>query len=173
MAGMLVRCVVLTVLFALASPVSAVVIDEDVTTSPGKEAVFFSRLESGAPAAPELSGVISRGKAHHVVRVDASYLTKLGVPGPNACTAQPTTIRIRATVNGRQMMGWPGMSCPANAYECTVSGPLWLDLDAAEAALPGVFKGQPLTITVWGEDYGQAGCELVRGLTVSVQQVKK
>jgi hypothetical protein len=174
MAGMLVRCVVLTVLLALVSPVSAVVVDEDLTTSPGKEAVFFSRLEWWSPAGLfELSGVISKGKAHSVVRVDATYLTELGVAGPNVCPTQPTTIRISATVNGRRMTGWPGMSCPANAYDCSVSGTLWLDLDAAEAAQPGLFKGQPLTITVSGEDYGQAACELVRGLTVSVQQVKK
>jgi hypothetical protein len=41
--------------------------------------------------------------------------------------------------------------CPGNSINrCTATGLFWLDLDAAEAAHPGVFINQPLVIELWG-----------------------
>jgi hypothetical protein len=75
-----------------------------------------------------------------------------------ATPSAPVILVVSVSVNGVSVEpgpGWnTGQDCSANnAVACGVSDTRWLDIDAAEAANPGMFIGQPLTVTMSGGAY--------------------
>ena len=85
-----------------------------------------------------VSATIAKGKSKTVLEVDVVATDTTGAnPGVvaqvavNSVAAEPTSNQI----------------ADCNTV-CTLASQWWLDLDAAEAAHPGMFKGQPLVITV-------------------------
>ena len=129
---------------------SAASVRGDSTTSPGKSAVYVS--QSGVPVGTTftqlITGTIQKGKKKRVVEADLTLIDSgnsagaIGV-GPVinglALVMEPTTTHI-------QLADCPSLSL----NRCTATGHFWLDLDAAEAAHPGVFINQPLVIELWG-----------------------
>lgn len=89
-----------------------------------------------------LTATITRGKAHFMLFIQGS----LGYNGTDGYV-----IGVVPTVNG-----WGVEPSARSVAYCTnglcdsASGSWWLDLDAAEAAHPGVFIGQPLLIRLIG-----------------------
>ncbi len=67
---------------------------------------------------------------------------------------RPARPSIRPTVNGvdMELINGAGLgvdfSQECGTTFCTLTGMWWLDLDAAEAAHPGMFKGRPLNIAL-------------------------
>ena len=130
-----------------------------VSTSPGRKVAFETAKGVPLPfgAGPVLTASMVKGKKKHVITVDA--MVRLDLPPGMA------TLALGADVNGRQMdpsgtMGpyWSALQeCPNVGMGCSVTATLIMDLDAAELASPGVFIGQPLTITLWAADAGPGG----------------
>ncbi len=124
------------------------------STSPGGNSVYESATGVPLPVgpAPLLVGTISKGLRSRVLEVNA--MLTVGVPfGPGI------ELSLLVDVNGVLMEPLPSgpfgavQSCVDigfGASGCTISGTWWLDLDAAEAASPGVFLRKPLTITLFG-----------------------
>ena len=121
------------------------------TISPGKESAFASSadvspLPNSDPANPLLSVTIEKGKRRRVLVIEATVEDR---------SSALILLRIGPSVNGVGVQG-PNASVncdPANGVTvCTASGVWWLDLDAAEAASPGTFVGQPLVVKLVGGD---------------------
>src|SRR6266849_4296890 len=145
------------------------------STSPGKSSAFESMttvLLVPSPS-PLLMATIVKSKKKTVLKVEAMY-----TDGPYSPTP-PTTrvLGLVVTVNGVLMNPSTagaaafgegtvidcGFSNPPPAV-CAASGTWWLDIDAAEAANPGLFVNQPLMITLTGGD-------LTGGALVGVQNM--
>jgi len=123
------------------------------TTSPGKNSVHVSANNLALPEAfievVFLTGTLERGKRNRVLTVNAWFGSL--APGENA--------HIRPRVNGVSFEptddighgSGVAVNCPSTAtFTCTASGSWWIDLDAAEAANPGQFIGQPLVVELLG-----------------------
>jgi hypothetical protein len=152
----------------------------DGTTSPGKNSVFLSAsglsLQSGLQTASLLTATINKGKKKTVVAVEG-MLTDIGQ------TSGPRTEHIWTEINGigiepetSNVSYVAQVNCPTITISpfsglCTVTGTWWLDIDAAEAAHPGMFVGQPLNITLMGQELtGNGDVGLVATLTARVQK---
>jgi hypothetical protein len=117
----------------------------DATTSPGKNSVAVSKSGLTVPAIPATiaSGTIEKGKKKNILAIDVS-VTDQG--------SSSSAIGVTALVNGLSDVMQPPLvvqlsECPASTWiNCTTSAHLWVDLDAAEAAHPGLIIGQPLVI---------------------------
>jgi hypothetical protein len=112
-------------------------------TKPPKESLFVhetgATITSGFGNCTVLAGTIAKGKKKTVLRVDASFR------GTSVSTGNDCSVNM--TVNGIGMNGAGGYyNTPAPCI--SVTGSFWLDIDAAEAANPGMFINQPLTITL-------------------------
>jgi hypothetical protein len=117
-----------------------------------------------------LQGTLLRGAANTVLRVDASIVVKsdAGVPG----------VYVAPRVNGYLSVpaGLGGVSVPCTTPDpvfCSATGTFWFDIDALEAAHPGMFVGQPLNIELNGGNSAAAGGGLQTEATLSAQVVKK
>jgi hypothetical protein len=119
------------------------------STSPGKTAVYASTAAAVItdPPAPVLTATIAKGKKKRVLEVDLSAIVTGGPSGAGKLTLVPIVnglaimepVDTGSTVASRLVCG----SAPEG---CSLSAQYWLDLDAAEAAHPGVFIKQPLVI---------------------------
>jgi hypothetical protein len=149
----------------------------DGTTSPGKNSVFVSASSLTLPSTGDdstlLTATITKGKKKTVVAIEG-MLTKIG------SLTGPRIERIWPTING--ILVEPGESgepdvaqvnCPTINLTlfCTITGTWWLDIDAAEAANPGMFIGKALTIRLMGEEITLNGdSSLAATLTARVQK---
>jgi hypothetical protein len=169
----------LGLVLGLATTASAV----NYSTGPGKNSAF--EASTGNPLttlAPQLTGVIVKGKKKTIIAVEASY-----TDGPYTPTAQVDRILgMNATVNGVVMKPQPstayqyvidcgfaaGMVTPAC---CTTTGHFWLDIDEAELANPGMFVGQQLNVVLSAGDLSAGALVGVQPMdaTMSVRVTKK
>jgi len=131
-------------------------------------------------ALPGMVATLKKGKPKRVVVVEAMMKTGVASPG------FPVTLNMFPDVNGVLMepdasggVGGPGpledcggFGINPPAFSCTLTGTWWLDLDAAEAANPGVFINQPLAVTLRGGDFAGMGLIPV-DVTMSVRLEKK
>lgn len=121
----------------------------DSDTSPGKNAVYRSQsgVAVGTAFAQLTSATIQKGKKKRVVEVDLTLIDTGNSAG---------VIGVGPLINGLALVMEPTAThlqladCPGTTNRCTATGQFWLDLDAAEAAHPGVFINQPLVIELWG-----------------------
>lgn len=92
-----------------------------------------------------LSGGLLKGSARTVVRVDATVtLNRSG---------GPASLYVWAILNGTDPEpGYDGhgTACADTHPYCTMSMSVWFDIDALEAAHPGMFVGKPLNVMVGG-----------------------
>jgi len=115
-------------------------------------------------------GPSKKGKAKHVLAIEAILRTGGG--------ANADTLCLQALVNGVAVEPLTGglfailSACPAQT-DCTLTATFWLDLDAAEAANPGVFVGQPLKIDLQGGDFKADGGGAVFVSTMTARMEKK
>jgi hypothetical protein len=120
----------------------------DATTSPGKTSVYATEenVALSGTTVVAVSVILEKGKKKRVLEVEGR-LDKAASDG------EPLVARV--TVNGVRMeppdpffanlSARASQSCSPGLV-CSMVGTWWLDLDAAEAANPGTFIGQPLTI---------------------------
>ena len=121
----------------------------DATTSPGKNAVHVSQpgVLVGTSFAQLASGTIQKGKRRRILELDLTLIDSGSIAG---------SIGVGPVINGLALVMEPSTThlqlsdCPGTVNRCTATGLFWLDLDAAEAAHPGVFINQPLVIELWG-----------------------
>lgn len=154
-------------LLLLGSPVGSAYADG--TTSPGKNSAFASVSFMMLPAysSPLLTATIEKGKKKTVLEI----VTTL-----SATPAAPVTLASNVTVNGIQAQ--PGLwtvaqDCSANAaLGCQLTDVRWIDVDAAEAANPGMFVGQPLVVNFTGGAF-MAGIGSNSAATLAVRVQKK
>jgi hypothetical protein len=115
-----------------------------------------------------LTGMLSRGSARTVVRVDATFMV--------ADKDSVLAVQVYALLNGKFQGGGFGSvnnACSSLHPNCSVTGTFWFDVDELEAASAGNFVGQPLNIAVVGGPLtGTAAGESYQ-LTFSAQVVKK
>jgi hypothetical protein len=132
-------------------------------------------LPTGFTTASLLTGTITKGKRKTVVAIEA-MLTAIGN------NTGPRIDAIWPTINGFNVepedAGGPHIAqinCSTitgtSTNFCTTTGTFWLDIDAAEAAHPGMFIGKALTITLMGvENTGNGDSLLGATLTARVQK---
>jgi len=147
-----------------------------VSTSPGKNAAFYSSqhlVSIDPPAEQTFAVTIAKGRPKRVVTLTATvnYQGRGGFPDPRPY--------LRAWVNGVRMTGafapnyfadyWGEKDYPGFISFRTATW--WLDLDAAEAANPGQFKNQPLTVELDVGDEGFDGFNA--SVTMSARMEKK
>lgn len=143
------------------------------STSPGK----FSAFESSGfepygdiPVAVTslLTATIAKGKKKYVLAVEA---TLSGGSSPVA-----NSLMLRANANGVEMEphspGGNEVTHTCASALCTLTATWWLDLDAAEAAHPGVFINMPLSVTLEGGEFF-ASPQSDGKVTMSVRMQKK
>ena len=133
------------------------------TTSPGKNSVFVAGgFNAATSAAPILSGQILKGKKTTVLAIEAALFYLSGA----------RSYSMFPLVNGIITTNAPAMSFNCTGSDpCAFTGTWWLDIDAAEAAHPGLFVGQPLNIELRGEeDTGAGDTGDFATLTVRVQK---
>jgi len=119
------------------------------SVSPGKTAVYASTAAAviGDPPVTIVTATIAKGKKKRVLEVDLLVVLTGGPEGAGILSLAPR-------VNGLAVMEPTNAgttktatdACLEGPLACTVSAQYWLDLDAAEAAHPGVFSKQPLVI---------------------------
>jgi hypothetical protein len=123
------------------------------STSPGKNAAFEAATGNVLTVyLPKLTATIEKGKKRTVLAIEAGY-----TDGPYAPIYGVRSLGLGVTVNGVAIQPNPA-SAQQNVIDCgltdtapaacTIVGTFWLDIDAAEAANPGVFVGQPLSIVM-------------------------
>lgn len=118
------------------------------TTSPGKSSVYasVSGVTLDGSNTVKMSGQILKAKKKHVLEIEAT--TMATVP------TDDNAIGTQVTVNGFGDIIQPDSNyngveqCDSAFINCTSHAVLWVDLDAAEGAHPGLFIGQPLDIDV-------------------------
>jgi hypothetical protein len=124
------------------------------SASPGKTAVYASTTATLADDVPVqlLSGTIQKGKKKRVLEVEISLSAVL------ALNYADGTIILRPTVNGLAILEPLPSGVIDYAFKMHFglgnwgqTYAYWVDLDAAEAAHPGMFIGQPLVIEVEAE----------------------
>ena len=136
--------------FALAlGLVSPTVSWGDADTSPGKSAVHKSQAGVSVTTSftQLISATIQKGKKKRVLELDLTLIDTGNSAG---------FIGVGPVINGLPLVMEPTAThlqladCPGSTNRCTATGLFWLDLDAAEAAHPGVFINQPLVVELWG-----------------------
>jgi hypothetical protein len=122
----------------------------DTSITPGKQAIYVSNSNVSMPFlfdAQILSGQILKGKKKMVLEITFGWTVH-----NNSATNQSTG--ARAKVNGYDVEPksaltndglHAGQDCPPSSG-CTTTSHAFLDIDAAEAAHPGSFVGQPLNV---------------------------
>jgi len=116
-----------------------------------------------------LQGTLRVGTRKTVVRVDATVTVEVD---PSV-----TNYYINADINGRDL--YPGnppsvTTCDnTRSYLCSVTGTFWFDIDALEAAFPGEFVGQSLTISLRGGTLNAQGNGKPYQASFSAEVVKK
>jgi hypothetical protein len=115
----------------------------------------------------QLTGTLATGKKHTVLRIDAmvSVLTSAITSG---CYVQPFVNGIHPAPTEEFIT--PSTDTPL-AVPCSISGIFWLDLDAAEAAHPGVFIGQPLVVVLEGGSLVAGGLGVGYSASMSMQVI--
>lgn len=145
----------------------------DATTSPGQKAVFVAHQDFDGCCHVSLNGQIAKGQAHNALMLDATFMvapttgcspTDVGIFSPqvNGIFMNPDALGLVPSASARCQGG----VCP------TITGTYWLDLDAAEAAYPGMFVHQPLNITLSGTWFGVT-CSAFNSITMSAVMVRK
>ena len=137
------------------------------STSPGKSSAFesgsLSPLASGFPTLA--TARIAKGKKKKVLSIEASLVTASGAVG---------ILELRVKVNGVAAEGGAvNQSCIASVPRCTLVGTWWLDVDAAEAANPGVFVKQELDVALEGGVQAGGDSDIGADVTLSVQMESK
>jgi len=135
-----------------------------------------------APAAILVAGppTFAKGQKKRVIVVDATVSTSVFAPGA------PMVISMGADVNGTPMepaaAPFPTqyvVDCGGTAlfppqpphFACTVHGAFWLDIDTAEAASPGTFVNQPLTVNLTAFDLaGVGGAPVMASMAIRQEQ---
>ena len=142
------------------------------STSPGKFSAFESSDFGGTGeiptgANPLLTATIAKGKKKYVLVVEATLSTGLSLSS--------SYLYLRTDVNGWEIEplgdGSSEVLTDCNG-PCTLTASWWLDLDVAEAAQPGLFINQPLTVTLRGGE-GIASTQSGGKVTMSVHLQKK
>jgi hypothetical protein len=125
------------------------------------EVYIFDLAPPGGPPAVELT--IPRGRAKRMLLADATMVSN---------EFGPTTISVGPLVNGIPMHSADAAvaNCSTGEFGCTASGHWWMDLDAAEAANPGSFIGQPLVLRFYAAEETGTGAA---GLSVRAWMQKK
>ena len=119
----------------------------DAVASPGKQSAYASvsgQTFGPTPAIiPGASVTIAKGKKKRTLEVDVTAIV------PSVAAGQ--TINVLVYANGL-LITEPLASiqaehgCSPSVINCTAQGTFWLDLDAAEAANPGLFANVPIVI---------------------------
>jgi hypothetical protein len=106
---------------------------------------------------------IPRGKGNRMLLADATMVSN---------EFGPTTISVGVLVNGIPMHSPDAAvaNCSLGEFACTASGHWWMDLDAAEAANPGLLIGQPLVLRFYAAETTGTGAA---GLSVRAWMQKK
>jgi hypothetical protein len=142
-------------------------------TTPPKSALFVREtagvlLPFNGDLAP-LQGMLRVGTSKTVLRVDASVTVEVD--------ASVKDFHIYARINERDLS--PGNAIRSKtcdntrSYLCSVTGTFWFDIDALEAAFPGEFVGQPVTISLRGGNFSGAGIGRPYQASFSAKVVKK
>jgi len=137
------------------------------STTPGKTSVFAREtapLGGGGVMTP-LVGQILKGKKKQVLRVDATLTTESDVLGAE--------IQFTIVANGNTLGTAVGHCDAPTTVSCSVSGSFWLDLDAAETAVPGSVIGVPVIISMTGGSTSALDVGELYAATFSAQLVKK
>lgn len=121
----------------------------DLSTSPGKSAAYaaLSGVSLTTSDLNVLSVQIEKGKKKRVLEVAITAIVQ-------GATSDGNVVGVRPLVNGLAILE-PGSghqfmhACSSSYINCTTVGRFWLDLDAAEAANPGLFINQPLNIDAY------------------------
>lgn len=137
------------------------------------KSVLFVREDgaiNGFGYATSLHGTLRKGTAKTVLRLDVSATLQLS-PNPIG------RFLVDASVNGidaSPVLNLQGNACDnTQSIFCSVVGTFWWDIDALEAAHPGMFVGQPLKITVVaGNLFGGGGTGDPYVMSFSAQVVK-
>jgi hypothetical protein len=132
-------------------------------------------LPSNTNAVTLVTGTITKGKHRTVVAIEG-MLTAIGNnQGPRVDQIWPTIngVIVEPEFGGQPHLAevnCPTMTFPSTSF-CTTTGTWWLDIDAAEAANPGMFIGKALTITLMGaETTGNGDSALSATLTARVEK---
>ena len=138
----------------------------DIT--PGKNSAFASKVDQTPlpqySNTPLVSATISQGRSKRVLSIHAT----LNIRGPG--TFVPG---IAPTVNGTGAeMVRVSSDCSQQA-DCSLSGNWYFDVDAAEAANPGQFIGQPLIVNLLGGEISSTSPVVPWDISLSVLMVKK
>jgi hypothetical protein len=118
------------------APARAVLFDEPIAETPGF-------------VAPLATVMLRKGKPNHLLRADV----RLEV---NPFSGSALALIQSILVNGHSFFssapGEPGDAhlCDETSGGCAARASAWVDLDQAETAFPGEFRGQPLEIEVTG-----------------------
>jgi hypothetical protein len=116
-----------------------------------------------------LTGTLSRGTAHTVVRIDATFLA----PTKGTMTA----LEMHPMINSRYaddlslQEAFSPCSDPHPSRGMTAT--FWFDIDALELAHPGMFVGQPLGISVSAGPLAGSSSGSEYLLSFSAEVVKK
>jgi hypothetical protein len=141
----------------------------DSNTGPSRMAVFASiddvTIGFGPGAQSVLFATITKGKKHRVLTVE-SMLSIYSAAGPASLLMVPLVNGIPLNPVSKAA----AQLCTTGA-QCSVTGVWWLDLDAAEAANPGVVIGKPLNVSLVGNDSAQTGS--VGSMVLRVRLEKK
>lgn len=154
---------------ALAVPASA-----QVGPSSGKNSAFVQDflaavLPSSAPGVKlaEVGLLKGKKKRNLVLDVEADYSN----------TAEDVFPVVRVEINGIDVSAGHGLSdwCEVHGLLslCSVSRTFWVDLDALEAANPGLIVKQPLVVSVWMYDLLGATSATTGPVTLAARFEKK
>ena len=114
-----------------------------------------------------LSAVLKQGRKKHVIAVEAAM---------QVATSVASLPSLRVQVNGFAANG-PTVTIDCklvNSVRCPLAGSWWLDLDAAEAAHPGVFIGKVLIVELLaGNETVSPPTNPPAEVTMTVRLVKK
>jgi hypothetical protein len=108
----------------------------DGSSTPGKNSAAATVSELDLSTPQTVSVQISKGQKKRLLKVEGSLVT-----GPT-----PIVLAVFARANGVAMEpGLTSQKCDSGG-DCSVNLIAWLDLDAAEAANPGLFIKVPITV---------------------------
>ena len=141
------------------APARALLFDEAITESPGMVVTLGT-------------ATLRKGKAKALLRIDARLEVKPSSSG--SALALINGILVNGHTFFSSVPGQPGNThlCSEASGGCAAGGSAWVDLDEAEAAFPGEFRGQPLEIEVQGRAETDAFNATIR-LQILGELVKK
>lgn len=137
-------CTIMAVVVATAS----IALGE--STSPGKSSVYATADNIALNTvfySPIVSATLTKGKKNRVLEIDVTLVDRLGT-----ATALGVGLNVNSTAEGH----YPAQrgSCATAFAGCTVHALFWVDLDAEELNVPGLYINQPLVISVNGFSMG-------------------